>query len=206
VGGVVNFACSVDGCDRDSRANGMCGTHDRQVKRTGTTSPIRPRRKPAEKSSHPVRCGGCGQIVGNATSETTAQTVLRNHRCQPAPAVVRERKPVMPLPLKAVPDKPARPHPRELVDHPSRQIARAAKRVMDAVAALDKAWAADAEKAELRGYRDRLKAELAQGEGLRAPVGPLHWAGAETATVNAGYMDGAISSGIRAANEITARN
>ena len=83
----------------------------------------------------------------------------------------------MPLPLKAVPDKPARPHPRELVDHPSRQIARAAKRVMDAVAALDKAWAADAEKAELRGYRDRLKAELAQVESrLRgAPAVVRDW-------------------------------
>ena len=142
----------------------MCDTHDRQVKRTGTTSPIRPRRKPAEKPSHPVRCGGCGQIVGNATSETTAQTVLRNHRCQPAPTVVRERKPVMPLPLKAVPDKPARPHPSKLLEHPSKQISRAAKRVMDAVAALDRAWAADAAKAELRAERDRLKAELAQVE------------------------------------------
>ena len=155
-------ACSVDGCGRDSRANGMCETHYRQVKRTGTTSPIRPRREPAEKPSHPVKCGGCGQIVGNATSETTAQTVLRNHRCQPAPAT--EGKPAMPLPLKAVPDKPARPHPSKLVDHPSRRVARAAQRVMDAVAALDEAWAADAEKAELRAERDRLKAELAQVE------------------------------------------
>ena len=53
--------CSVDGCVRDSRANGMCDTHDKQLKRTGTTGPIRPRRKPAERPSHPVRCGGCGR-------------------------------------------------------------------------------------------------------------------------------------------------
>lgn len=41
------------------------------------------------------------------------------------------------------------------------------------------------------------------GEHLRRPVGPLHWAGTETATRWAGYMDGAIESGQRVANEIT---
>ena len=85
----------------------------------------------------------------------------------------------MPLPLKAVPDKPARPHPSKLLDHPSKQIARAAKRVMDAVAALDKAWAADAAKAELRAERDRLKEQLADVEQrLRGgpPVVVRDWA------------------------------
>ncbi|MFM9139065.1 MAG: FAD-dependent oxidoreductase, partial [Solirubrobacterales bacterium] len=33
------------------------------------------------------------------------------------------------------------------------------------------------------------------------PIGPIHWAGAETATVWAGYMDGAVRSGRRAARE-----
>jgi monoamine oxidase len=42
------------------------------------------------------------------------------------------------------------------------------------------------------------------GPALRAPLGPLHWAGAETATVWSGYMDGAVSSGERAAADITA--
>ncbi|MEK6277989.1 MAG: flavin monoamine oxidase family protein [Actinomycetota bacterium] len=37
------------------------------------------------------------------------------------------------------------------------------------------------------------------GPALRRPIGPIHWAGAETATVWNGYMDGAISSGERAA-------
>lgn len=41
----------------------------------------------------------------------------------------------------------------------------------------------------------------AAGPALRAPVGPLHWAGAETATRWAGYIDGAVSSGERAAAE-----
>jgi monoamine oxidase len=41
------------------------------------------------------------------------------------------------------------------------------------------------------------------GDALREPVGPIHWAGAETATVWMGYMDGAISSGERAAAEVS---
>lgn len=40
------------------------------------------------------------------------------------------------------------------------------------------------------------------GAALRAPVGPLHWAGTETATKWAGYMDGAAESGHRVAREI----
>ncbi len=43
------------------------------------------------------------------------------------------------------------------------------------------------------------------GRALREPVGRLHWAGAETATVWNGYMDGAVSSGERAAAEVLAR-
>ncbi len=42
------------------------------------------------------------------------------------------------------------------------------------------------------------------GGGLRAPWGRIHWAGTETATRWNGYMDGAIQSGERAADEIIA--
>lgn len=42
------------------------------------------------------------------------------------------------------------------------------------------------------------------GEAIRAPVGRIHWAGAETATIWNGYMDGALRSGVRAANEALA--
>ncbi len=42
----------------------------------------------------------------------------------------------------------------------------------------------------------------AYGEALRAPVGRLHWAGTETATVWNGYMEGALLSGERAAVEV----
>lgn len=40
------------------------------------------------------------------------------------------------------------------------------------------------------------------GRELRRPCGSLHWAGAETAEVWNGYMDGAIRSGQRAADEV----
>lgn len=43
------------------------------------------------------------------------------------------------------------------------------------------------------------------GRSLREPIGSLHWAGAETATVWNGYMDGAVSSGERAAAEVLAQ-
>lgn len=42
------------------------------------------------------------------------------------------------------------------------------------------------------------------GPALRAPIGRVHWAGTETATVWCGYMDGAAQSGERAAAEILA--
>jgi len=42
------------------------------------------------------------------------------------------------------------------------------------------------------------------GPALRAPIGRIHWAGAETATVWSGYMDGAVQSGERVAAEILA--
>jgi monoamine oxidase len=43
------------------------------------------------------------------------------------------------------------------------------------------------------------------GPALREPIGPLHWAGAEYATVWNGYMDGAVRSGESAAKEALAR-
>lgn len=42
------------------------------------------------------------------------------------------------------------------------------------------------------------------GPALRQPVGRIHWAGTETATVWAGLMDGAVRSGERAAEEVEA--
>jgi monoamine oxidase len=43
------------------------------------------------------------------------------------------------------------------------------------------------------------------GEALRTPCGRIHWAGTETASEYAGYLDGAVESGERAAGEILTR-
>jgi monoamine oxidase len=67
---------------------------------------------------------------------------------------------------------------------------------------VQKAWAADEYARGCYGGYLPTGCWLMYGEALRAPVGPLHWAGAETAVRWAGYMDGAITSGIRAATEI----
>ncbi|MGB8791101.1 MAG: FAD-dependent oxidoreductase, partial [Mycobacterium sp.] len=40
---------------------------------------------------------------------------------------------------------------------------------------------------------------------LRRPVGPIHWAGTETADEWTGFLDGAVRSGQRAAAEVAAR-
>jgi monoamine oxidase len=45
---------------------------------------------------------------------------------------------------------------------------------------------------------------IENGSALRAPIGVLHWAGAETASTWNGYMEGAVTSGERAAAEVLA--
>ena len=42
------------------------------------------------------------------------------------------------------------------------------------------------------------------GPALREPVGRVHWAGTETATVWSGYMEGALQAGERVAAEVLA--
>lgn len=44
-----------------------------------------------------------------------------------------------------------------------------------------------------------------RASALRDPHGRVHWAGTETATQHAGYLDGAVSAGERAASEVIAR-
>ncbi len=44
------------------------------------------------------------------------------------------------------------------------------------------------------------------GHALREPVGRIHWAGAETSVEWQGYSEGAMRSGVRAANEVAARH
>ncbi|MEJ7876038.1 MAG: flavin monoamine oxidase family protein [Solirubrobacterales bacterium] len=67
---------------------------------------------------------------------------------------------------------------------------------------LDKSWA---EEVWTRGcYVGYTPPGVIVGyrEALREPVGRLHWAGTETATIWNGYLDGAIESGRRAAAEV----
>ena len=42
------------------------------------------------------------------------------------------------------------------------------------------------------------------GTALRQPIGPIHWAGTESAIYWQGYMDGAVTSGYRTADEVHA--
>ena len=69
---------------------------------------------------------------------------------------------------------------------------------------LDKAWAAEEWSRGCYGGFMPTGAWLDYGSALRAPIGPIHWAGAETSTVWNGYMEGAVLSGERAAAEATA--
>jgi len=69
---------------------------------------------------------------------------------------------------------------------------------------VDKSWADEEWTRGCYGCYMPTGAWTAYGPHLRAPVGPIHWAGAETATVWSGYMDGAIRSGDDAADAVEA--
>ncbi|HYH59887.1 MAG TPA: flavin monoamine oxidase family protein [Thermoleophilaceae bacterium] len=69
---------------------------------------------------------------------------------------------------------------------------------------VDKSWADEEWTRGCYGCYMPTGAWTAYGPQLRAPVGPIHWAGAETATVWSGYMDGAVRSGDTAADTVAA--
>jgi monoamine oxidase len=77
-------------------------------------------------------------------------------------------------------------------------------RAGDALAYTDKSWAEDAWTRGCYGGYAPPGVITGYRAALREPVGRLHWAGTETATVWNGYMDGAIESGQRAAAEVLA--
>ncbi len=68
----------------------------------------------------------------------------------------------------------------------------------------EKDWTADAWTRGCYHGIGAPRAWLAHGPRLREPVGPIHWAGSETATWGLGTMEGAIDSGRRAAREAAA--
>ena len=69
---------------------------------------------------------------------------------------------------------------------------------------VDRAWAADQWSRGCYGGFMPTGAWTDYGPALRDPIGPIHWAGAETALVWNGYMDGAIGSGRDAARAVLA--
>ena len=78
------------------------------------------------------------------------------------------------------------------------------KRFLSPVGYFDKNWI---DESYIRGGPTGLfgpGALVAYGTALRAPVGRLHWAGTETSLYWSGYMDGAVRSGERVAQEILA--
>jgi monoamine oxidase len=69
------------------------------------------------------------------------------------------------------------------------------------LAYLERDWAAEEYTRGCYGAFASPMALTRFGTSLRTSIGPLHWAGTETATVWAGYIDGAIQSGQRSAEE-----
>ena len=67
------------------------------------------------------------------------------------------------------------------------------------IAYVDRAWAAEEWSRGCYGGYMPTGGWTDYGSALRDPIGPIHWAGAETAVVWNGYMDGAIGSGQDAA-------
>ncbi len=75
----------------------------------------------------------------------------------------------------------------------------------DPVHYVDQAWAAEEWSRGCYGGFMPPGAWSDNGAALRDPVGPIHWAGAETATIWNGYMDGAVGSGRDAADAVIGR-
>lgn len=72
------------------------------------------------------------------------------------------------------------------------------------IAYLEKDWSAEPWTRGCYGAHLPPGAWTQVGAALRTPVGRIHWAGTETAVRWCGYIDGAISSGERAAAEVAA--
>ncbi len=72
----------------------------------------------------------------------------------------------------------------------------------DPVGYVDRAWAAEEWSRGCYGGFMPPGAWTDNGSALRTPIGSVHWAGAETATVWNGYMDGAVGSGRDAAEAV----
>jgi monoamine oxidase len=70
---------------------------------------------------------------------------------------------------------------------------------------VDKSWAEEEWSRGCYGCYFPPGGWTAYGPALREPIGRIHWAGTETASVWMGYMEGAIRSGERVAQEVLAQ-
>lgn len=75
---------------------------------------------------------------------------------------------------------------------------------LDAVGYAEKRWAAEEWVGGGPCAAPGPGSVLPYVDQVSTPVGPVHWAGTETATAWAGFMDGAVSAGERAAAEVVA--
>ena len=69
---------------------------------------------------------------------------------------------------------------------------------------VERLWAEEEYSRGCYGAHMPTGAWMAYGKALREPIGPIHWAGSETALIWNGYMDGAVRSGETAAREASA--
>ena len=77
-------------------------------------------------------------------------------------------------------------------------------RAADPIEYLERDWMAEEFSRGCYGGHFTPGVWTSYGHALRTPIGPIHWAGAETADVWNGYMEGAVRSGERAAAEVLA--
>ncbi|MEO6496021.1 MAG: FAD-dependent oxidoreductase [Solirubrobacteraceae bacterium] len=89
----------------------------------------------------------------------------------------------------------------QIIDSFGRLFGDRARHPIDYV---EKSWAEEEWTRGCYGCAMTTGAWTSFGEALRAPIGPIHWAGAEYATTWSGYMDGAVRSGESAAAEALA--
>lgn len=82
----MNFACSVDGCERTGRLRrGMCITHYQRWLRHGDSHVVKTAgRKAAAAPLLIVQCPDCGQTVGLADNRRSAWDAISAHSCEVA--------------------------------------------------------------------------------------------------------------------------
>jgi monoamine oxidase len=86
-----------------------------------------------------------------------------------------------------------------------RSVARfVGPRALEPAAFLERDWNAEEWTRGCYGAHLPPGAWTQVGQALREPIGRIYWAGTETAVRWCGYIDGAISSGERAAQEVLA--